>query len=87
MTKENNQNWRNMYVLRFKTMAIIASCSFFIHMMSRNSNQKSILSFRFRFKFRTFESEHLLCQKESILQKDYQKDSIDGEKIKKIKTY
>jgi hypothetical protein len=57
--------------------------------MSRNSNQKSILSFRFKYQFRTFESEHLLCKKESILQKDYQKDSyvkkIDGKKMKKIK--
>jgi hypothetical protein len=32
MTKENNQNWRNIYVLLFNTMAIMASCSFFIHM-------------------------------------------------------
>jgi hypothetical protein len=32
LTKKNNQNWRNMYVLPFKTMVITASCSFFIHM-------------------------------------------------------
>jgi hypothetical protein len=32
MTKKKNQNWKNMYVLPFKTMAIMASCSFFIHM-------------------------------------------------------
>jgi hypothetical protein len=26
------QNWINIYVLPFKTMEIMASCSFFIHM-------------------------------------------------------
>jgi len=32
-TRKNNQNWRNIYpILPFKTMAIMASCSFFIHM-------------------------------------------------------
>jgi hypothetical protein len=31
-TKKNNQSWRNIYVLPFKTMVLIASCSFFIHM-------------------------------------------------------
>jgi hypothetical protein len=29
MTKNNNQNWTNIYVLPFKTMIIMASCSFF----------------------------------------------------------
>jgi hypothetical protein len=30
--KKNNQNWKNIYVLQFKTMTIMANCSFFIHM-------------------------------------------------------
>jgi hypothetical protein len=33
--KKDSQNWKNIYVLPFKTMAIMAivpSCSFFIHM-------------------------------------------------------
>jgi hypothetical protein len=49
--------------------------------MSRNSNQKSVLSFKFKFQIKTFESEHLLCQKVSILQKDYQKDSYNKTKL------
>jgi hypothetical protein len=32
MMKKRNQNWRNIYVLSFKTMTFITSCSFFIHM-------------------------------------------------------
>jgi hypothetical protein len=32
MGLKNNQDWRNIYVLPFKTMAIMASWSFFIHM-------------------------------------------------------
>jgi heme/copper-type cytochrome/quinol oxidase subunit 4 len=31
-TKKNSQNWRNIYVLPFKAMTIIASFLFFIHM-------------------------------------------------------
>jgi hypothetical protein len=31
-TKKNNQNWINIYVLPFKTMAIMGSHYFFIHM-------------------------------------------------------
>jgi hypothetical protein len=30
--KKNNQNWTNIYVSPFKTMVIMASFSFFIHM-------------------------------------------------------
>jgi hypothetical protein len=30
--KKNNQNWKNIYVSPFKTMVIIGSYSFFIHM-------------------------------------------------------
>jgi len=32
MMKRNNQNWKNIHVLPFKTIAIMASCSFFIYM-------------------------------------------------------
>ncbi len=32
MAKKNSENCRNIYVLPFKTVAIMASCSFFIHM-------------------------------------------------------
>jgi hypothetical protein len=32
MGPKNNQDWGNIYVLPFKTMAIMASWSFFIHM-------------------------------------------------------
>jgi hypothetical protein len=32
MGPKNNQDWENIYVLPFKTMAIITSWSFFIHM-------------------------------------------------------
>jgi hypothetical protein len=35
---KNNQDWRNIYVLQFKTMK---SFSFLIHWMLRNSNQNS----------------------------------------------
>jgi hypothetical protein len=38
MMKKNNQNWKNIYVLPFKTMVIIASCSFFIHMNVKEYN-------------------------------------------------
>jgi uncharacterized protein (DUF39 family) len=30
--EKNNQNWKNIDVLPFKTIAIMASYSFFIHM-------------------------------------------------------
>ncbi len=30
--KENSQNWKDIYVLTFKTMAIMASCFFFKQM-------------------------------------------------------
>jgi hypothetical protein len=42
MGSKNNQDWRNAYVLPFKTMAIMENWSFFIHMNVKNSNQKSI---------------------------------------------
>ncbi len=29
---KNNQDWKNIYVLPFETMEIMASCSFLIHM-------------------------------------------------------
>jgi hypothetical protein len=32
ITKKNNQNWINIYVLSFKAKAIMASYYFFIHM-------------------------------------------------------
>ncbi len=32
MDPKNSQDWRNTYVLPFKTMAIMTSCSFLIHM-------------------------------------------------------
>jgi hypothetical protein len=32
ITKKNNQNWKKYLCLRFKTMAIMASYYFFIHM-------------------------------------------------------
>jgi hypothetical protein len=32
MGLKNNQDWTNIYVLPFKTMAIMANWSFFIHM-------------------------------------------------------
>jgi len=32
MGPKNSQDWRNIYVLPFKTMAIMASYSFFIYM-------------------------------------------------------
>jgi hypothetical protein len=32
MGPKSSQNWRNVYVLPFKTMAIMANWSFFIHM-------------------------------------------------------
>jgi len=51
ITKKNNQNWRNIYVLPFKTMEIMASC-FSFHsyecqgIQSKNSFDK-ILSLSF----------------------------------------
>jgi hypothetical protein len=45
--------------------------------MSKNSNQKFIRwNFKFKFWFSTFESEHLLCQKESILQRTIKRTHI-----------
>jgi hypothetical protein len=44
MGLKNNQDWRNVYILPFKTMAIMASSIVplsFIKMLM-NSNQKSI---------------------------------------------
>ncbi len=38
--KEKNQNWKNVYVLPFKKMAIMASCSFFIYMNVKEFKQK-----------------------------------------------
>ncbi len=40
MTKKNSQNWRNVNVLVFKTMAIIANCSFFIPMNTKKLKLK-----------------------------------------------
>jgi hypothetical protein len=40
MGPKNNQDWRNIYVLPFKTMEIIASWSFFIHMNVKEFKQK-----------------------------------------------
>jgi hypothetical protein len=39
--KKNNQNWINVYVLPFKTMAFTASCCFFIHMYVKEFKQKN----------------------------------------------
>jgi hypothetical protein len=53
-----------------KPLAIIASFFFSFIWMSNNSNQKSIwYNFKFEFWFRTFESQPLLHQKGSILQR------------------
>ncbi len=41
--KKNNQNWINIYVLQFKTMEIVVSCSFFIHMNIKEFKQKIYL--------------------------------------------
>jgi hypothetical protein len=43
MTKKNNQNYKNIYVLPFKTMAIMASGSFFIHMNVKEFKPKTYL--------------------------------------------
>jgi len=51
MTKENNQNWRNIYVLLFNTMAIMASCSFFIHMNVKQFKPKIHLIKNKKLKF------------------------------------
>ncbi len=59
-TKKNSQNWINIYVLPFKPMQSWQVVFLFIIWMLRNSNQKSIWwNFKFKFWFKTFESEHL----------------------------
>jgi hypothetical protein len=40
MGPKNNQDWRNINVLPFKTMEITASWSFFIHMNVKEFKQK-----------------------------------------------
>jgi hypothetical protein len=42
MGPKNNQDWRNIYVLSFRTMAIIASGSFFIYMNVKEFKENSI---------------------------------------------
>jgi hypothetical protein len=60
--------------------------------MPKHSNKKFIWwNYRFKFWFRTFRHEHLLCQKESILHKTIKRIHIIKtfwwKKIKKVKTY
>jgi len=53
---KNNQNRKNIYVLPFKiTMAIMASCCFFIHMNVKEFKPKiHLINFKFKFQFKTF---------------------------------
>jgi len=39
MMKKNSQNWKNIYILLFKTMEITTSFLFFIHMNVKNLNK------------------------------------------------
>jgi len=43
MGLKDNQNWGNIYVLPFKTMAVMASWSFFIHMNDKKFKPKIYL--------------------------------------------
>jgi hypothetical protein len=46
----------------------MVSCFFFIHMNVKEFKPKiHLIKFEIKFWFKTFESEHLLCKKESIL--------------------
>jgi len=46
MDLKNNQDWKNIYVLPFETMAIMASCSSLIHMNVKEFKPK-IYSIKF----------------------------------------
>ncbi len=74
--------WQSWQVVGFSFIWILKK------IQTKNSFDK-ILSFKLWFS--TFESEHLLRQKESILQKTIKRihiiNKIDGKKIKKVKTY
>ncbi len=56
--EEKQSIWKNIFVLPFKTMEIMVSCLFFIHMSVKEFKPKIHLKFKFQFK--TFENEHLL---------------------------
>jgi hypothetical protein len=48
---KNIQNWKNIYVLSFKTMDIMASCFFFIHMNVKGFKPKIKLVKNFNLSF------------------------------------
>jgi hypothetical protein len=56
--EEKQSIWKIIFVLPFKTMEIMVTCFFFIHMNVKELKPKIHLKFKFRFK--TFESEQLL---------------------------
>jgi len=66
MGAKNNQDWRNIYVLLFKTMAIMANWSFLIQMKVK---EFKLIIHLIKKLFKTFEIEHLLCQIELIVHK------------------
>jgi hypothetical protein len=60
-------------------MEVITNCCFFIHMNVKEFKPKIHLmeiKFKFKFQFITFESEHLLHQKKSILQRTMKRSHI-----------
>jgi len=42
IANKNNQNWKNIYVLPFKTMVIMASYYLFIHMNVKEFKPKNL---------------------------------------------
>ncbi len=72
--KKKNLHSKTVNVLPFKTITIMASCSFFIRMNINKIKPKiKLIKSLIEFQYKTFESEHLLHQKESILQRTMKK--------------
>jgi hypothetical protein len=81
------QNWINIYVLPFKTMEIMASYFFFIHINVKEFKPKNPLNeiLSLSFDIEPFESEHLWHHIGVNFAKDYERTHIintfDGKKL------
>jgi ribosomal protein L23 len=79
-TRKNSHKWKNIYVLPFKTMAIMASCCFFIHMNVRNSKQKIHQIFNLSFDLKPLKVNIFTLEKIKFA-KDYPKNSYNEQKL------
>ncbi len=79
----NHSNQKSIQVLSIEFMVIMTSCFSLNHMTIKNSNKKTIwFNFKFWFRFKIFECEQLLCQKDTILQKIHITKTFWWKKIK-----